>query len=191
MSHLSEPTLASLASQFVDTVHPPNTDILTKGETTQAALYFVRAGKVEMKASNGETSYIDSGGYFGEDMLEIDIGGMKKTTDCVAKYTVRTLAEEVIVGLLTMEKCRQIVDTTMLGKREKATSVVESNISLEALKKHAILGAGTSVAELWATVFVLIACVGSHNFGIASKVRLVRSGLFHMCRLRERSGRML
>jgi hypothetical protein len=150
MTHLSQPTLASLASQFVDTTYPAKTDILTEGRSTKAALYFVRTGKVETRSSDGETSYIDSGGYFGEDMLEIDIGSMNKGTDCVAKYTVRALGEDVVVGVLTMEKCRQIIDTKILGqgKRKKATSIVESNVPLEALKKHAILGAGT-FGQVW------------------------------------------
>ena len=151
MTHLSQPTLASLASQFVDTAFRARSDILTEGKTTQAALYFVRHGKVEMKSSEGEhNNIIDAGGYFGEDMLEIDVGGLKKTSDYVAKYTVRALGEEVILGVLTMEKCRQIIDTTILGhgKRKRATSIVGSKISLDALERHAILGAGT-FGQVW------------------------------------------
>lgn len=156
MTHLSQPTLASLASQFVDKTYRPRTDVLTEGRTTQAALYFVRTGKVEVKSSNGEhNNIIDSGGYFGEDMLELDVGGLKKSTDYVAKYTVRTLGEEVVLGVLTMEKCRQIIDTTIIGtgKRKKATDIVESNIPLDSLKRHAILGAGT-FGQVWLVSYV-------------------------------------
>lgn len=103
-----------------------------------------------MSSSRGQTSYIDSGGYFGEDMLEIDIGGMKKGTDYVAKYTVKTLGEGVVLGVLTMEKCRQIIDTTILGhgKRKKAASHIDSKIPFDTLKKHSILGAGT-FGQVW------------------------------------------
>lgn len=151
MTHLSPATLASLAAQFVDKTFRPRMEILTEGRPTQSALYLVRSGKLEMKSSDGEhNNIIDSGGYFGEDMLEIDIGGVKKNTECIAKYTVRTLGEPVVLAVLTIEKCREIVDTKTLGqgKRPKTSSFIKTNISLDSLTKHAILGAGT-FGQVW------------------------------------------
>jgi hypothetical protein len=151
MTRLSQPILSSLASQFSDKTFAPRTQILTEGKVTPATLYLVRQGKVEVKSSDGEhNNIIDAGGYFGEDMLEIDIIELKKGTDYVAKYTVTTLGEEVVVGILTMEECREIIDTTTLGhqKKKMAESIVESNISMASLDKHAILGAGT-FGQVW------------------------------------------
>ena len=152
MTHLSQPTLGSLAALFVDKKVAARTDIITEGKTTEAALYFVRSGSVEVK-SKADKEYnktIEAGGCFGEDMLEIDVGGLKKTTDCVAKYTVRTL-EPVLIGVLTMKSCREVIDTTTLGKQKKSKVDMfrgDTNIPLDALKKHTILGAGT-FGQVW------------------------------------------
>jgi hypothetical protein len=179
MTHLSQPTLGSLASQFVDNTFPPKTDILTEGKTTKAALYFIRTGKVEIKSKNNEefNKTIESGGCFGEDMLEIDIGGMKKTTDYVSKYTVRTLGDPVVVGILSMEKCREIIDTTALGKQKKTKVDMggDSNIPLNELTRHTILGAGT-FGQVW-----LVSHVGSdekrrpYALKIQSKYELIKN----------------
>lgn len=178
MTHLSQPTLASLASQFVDQLFGPRTGIMLEGRTTDAALYFVREGKVQVKSKDGySNNVIDAGGYFGEDMLELDVGSIKKTTEYVAKYSVRTLDEEVMLGVLTMEKCREVVDTTTLGqgKRQKSASIKEFKIGLNELKKHAILGAGT-FGQVW-----LVSHDSSHSgrhpyaLKIQSKYELVQN----------------
>jgi hypothetical protein len=151
MTHLSQPTLASLAAQFTDKTFPSRTEILIEGQTTKAALYLVRKGKVQIKSANGEyDNIIDAGGYFGEDMLEVDQGGVIKGVDYVSKYTVTSFGEEVVAGVLSIEECRKIIDTTALGHGKKATmiSIVESNIPLSQLEKHAILGAGT-FGQVW------------------------------------------
>lgn len=158
MTHLSQPTLGSLAAQFVDKTISPRTDILTEGKTTEAALYFVRSGRVEVKskANKEQNKTINAGGYFGEDMLEIDIGGLKKTTDYVPKYSVRTLSDPVIIGVLTMKVCRQVIDTTALGKQKKTKVDMlggDTNIPLDALTKHSILGAGT-FGQVWLVSYV-------------------------------------
>ena len=96
---------------------------MTEGEKTSAAIYIVRSGQVvlQQKIKSGEGKTIKSGGYFGEGMLEIDIGGLKKTTDYVANYTIKTLADPVVVGILSIESCRNVIDTTTLGKEITST----------------------------------------------------------------------
>ncbi|KAL3924729.1 MAG: hypothetical protein SGILL_000872 [Bacillariaceae sp.] len=180
MTHLSQPTLSSLASQIVDKTISPKTDVMTEGKMTKAALYFVRSGKLEMK-SKGDADYnktIESGGCFGEEMLEIDVGGMRKTTDVVAKYTVRTMNEPVIVGILNMEIFREAIDTTTLGKQKKTKIDMkggDANIPLDDLTRHTILGAGT-FGQVW-----LVSHVGSdkqrrpYALKIQSKYELIKN----------------
>ena len=152
MSNISLPTIHAIAAQFEDQSFPGYTDICVEGKKSQAALYFVRYGKVEMKSTNGQyNNIIDEGGYFGEDTLEMDVGGAKKETDCVSKYSVRTLGGDVVLGVLTLKKCRDVLDTTTLGLgnlQAPSKSEVEVNIPLNALEKHAILGAGT-FGQVW------------------------------------------
>jgi Protein kinase domain len=180
MTHLSQPTLSSLASQIVDKTFAPKTDMLTEGKPTEAGLYFVRTGKLEMK-SKSDPQYnkiIESGGCFGEEMLEIDVGGMKKTTDYVAKYTVRSLGESAIVGFLSISTFREIIDTTTLGRQKKTMvdlSAGDANIPLDALTRHTILGAGT-FGQVW-----LVSHVGSdqqrrpYALKIQSKYELIKN----------------
>jgi hypothetical protein len=180
MTHLSQPTLSTLASQIVEKQFPPKTDIMTEGKTTQAALYFVRSGKVEMKCKSDPecNKTIESGGCFGEEMLEIDVGGMKQSTDFVAKYTVRTVGDTVIVGVLSMMTFREVIDTTTLGKQKKTVADLtggDANIPLVALTRHKILGAGT-FGQVW-----LVSHVGSdqqrrpYALKIQSKFELIKN----------------
>lgn len=148
---MSQPTLAALATQFTDKHFESGAEIITEGEQTKAALYFVRKGKVRLSSKDGtRDNIIDAGGYFGEDMLEMDIGGLKKTSRCSAKYSVTTFSEGLVAGVLSISECRKIFDTTRLssGKSEKQFAMEEVDIKLSQLKKHGILGAGT-FGQVW------------------------------------------
>ena len=150
---------------------------MTEGETTNAALYIVRSGQVALKSkSKDEEQIIESWGYFGEDMLEIDIGGLKKTTAYDTKYTLTTLDEPVVVGTLTIESCRNVVDTTTLGTNKCDTGEkTNTPIAIEDLEKHTIIGAG-SFGQVW-----LVSYVDSdgerrpYAFKIQSKYELIKS----------------
>jgi len=153
MSHLSQSTLANLAELFQDRTISPRTILLEEGKDTPAALYIVRKGKIQLQSSQEEhyNNIIDAGGYFGEDMLEMDVGVLKKSTACCCKYSATALGEEVVIGVLTLEACRSILDTTILGQGrvdEPMQSIHESEISIAELEKHAILGAGT-FGQVW------------------------------------------
>ena len=150
-SHLSGATLAALAALIEDQRFAPRSTIVREGEKTPAALYFIREGQVQVKSINGKiNNVIEEGGYFGEDMLQADLNGMNATTDVVAQYTITVMGEEAVLGVLTLENCRKLMDTTMLGqgKRTAFTSIIDTAIPLKALKKHSILGAGT-FGQVW------------------------------------------
>jgi hypothetical protein len=143
--------LAALVTQFTDREFDASTQIIKEGELTKAALYFVRKGKVRLTSKDGSRdNIIDAGGYFGEDMLEIDIGGLRKSTSCVANYSVNTFSDGLVAGVLSISECRKVFDTTRLssGKSVKQLSMVQTEIKLSQLKKHGILGAGT-FGQVW------------------------------------------
>jgi signal-transduction protein with cAMP-binding, CBS, and nucleotidyltransferase domain len=143
---LAENTLATLAAQIADQTFAPRTPIFEEGKKTKAALYFVRSGKVELKSSSGRHQIIDDGGYFGDDLLTIDVGGLQQTDQIEAQYNVTTLGEDVVVGLLKIEDLRKYIDTTSIGQGKRLRghdSMAGIDIPLDSLEKHAILGAGT------------------------------------------------
>lgn len=180
MTHLSQPTLAALAALFVEKTFPPKTDIIAEGRATGAALYFVRSGKVDVRSRSDKewNKCVEAGGYFGEEMLELDLGGMKASTDIVAKYTAKTMNEPVVIGVLTLEQCRSVIDTTTLGKQKQSKIDLmgsDSNIPLDSLTRHKILGAGT-FGQVW-----LVSHVGSdgqrrpYALKIQSKYELINN----------------
>lgn len=107
---------------------------------------------MEIKNKDGTfNNIIDAGGYFGEDMLDIDVGGVKKSSARASLYTVTVLGGEVVTGVLSIDDCREIVDTTSLGCGKKAALIsptTTTQIPLNLVKKHAILGAGT-FGQVW------------------------------------------
>jgi hypothetical protein len=150
-THLSQPSLAALASLIHDRRFAPRSVIVEEAKETIASLYFVRSGKVEIKSRDGTfNNIIDAGGYFGEDMLDIDVGGVKKSARRASLYTVTILSEEVVAGVLSIGDFRVIVDTTSLGRGKQAalSSTTTRQIPFNLVNKHAILGAGT-FGQVW------------------------------------------
>jgi hypothetical protein len=147
--HLLASTLATLAAEIVDAKYAANSTIMSEGLETAAALYLVRQGRVEVKSADGKiNNCIEAGGYFGEDML--DLMGVQASTTVAATFTATVLGQELVVGVLALEKCRKNIDPSMMGKTKRTsfTSIIETNIPLKSLKKHAILGAGT-FGQVW------------------------------------------
>jgi hypothetical protein len=151
VAHLSQPSLAALASLIHDRRFAPRSVIIEEGKQTSASLYLVRSGKVQIMSQDGTfNNIIDAGGYFGEDMLDIDVGGVKKSSDRASLYTVTVLGGGVVAGVLCIDDCRNIVDTTSLGHGKKAalSPTTTSQIPLKLVNKHAILGQGT-FGQVW------------------------------------------
>lgn len=144
--------MAALASRIVDKTLPPQTQLTTESSPSPAALYLVRTGKVEFTRKDGRGHRIvEEGGYFGEDTLTADLNGHTEQTPLVpSKFTISSMDEETVLGELTLEECRMVIDTTMIGKgrRTDFTSIVDENIPLNSLKKHGLLGAGT-FGQVW------------------------------------------
>ncbi len=151
-TYLTGAALATLASRIVDRTVPPRSEIMREGARVPAALYLVRSGSVEFSRKDGRGhKVVEAGGYFGEDTLTADLNGNVDTTPNVtAKFTIMTRHQETLLGVLTLEECRMVIDTTMIGKGKRTdfTSIVDENITLHSLKKHTMLGAGT-FGQVW------------------------------------------
>lgn len=151
-TYLTGATLATLASRIVDKTLPPKTELAKEGKATPAALYLVRSGKVEFTRTDGRGHRIvEEGGFFGEETLTADLNGNTQQSPFVpSKFTITSMNETTVLGVLTLEECRMVIDTTMIGKGKRTdfTSIVDENIPLKSLKKHGLLGAGT-FGQVW------------------------------------------
>jgi protein kinase A len=130
------------------------TDICKQGESTVAALYLVREGKVTITDKEGNhKEVIEVGGYFGDDQLLADASGDLKhangSMNVVVKYTA-TVTEDCTCGVLTLQECTKIIDTKDIGvgKMARTDSMKIEKIALESLKRHSMLGAGT-FGQVW------------------------------------------
>jgi hypothetical protein len=157
---LAPTDLTTLASLITDAKHPKGHVIMQQGHLTNASLYMVREGKVQLKSKTID-KVVEKGGYFGEEMLTFDTslkrGDEYQAPSVPAPYTVTVLSDDVTVGVLTLEECRTVLDTSTIGKgrmaakkdeRPEASVLAEKNLKLEDLEKHTILGAGT-FGQVW------------------------------------------
>jgi len=152
-THLDPSDLAALADLIVDDVYRTGYVIFTQGEQVDAAFYLVRKGRVHIKSADGKIDKdIGEGGYFGEDMLAEDAKlGSNRDPVCTPAYTV-TVLENCTLGCLSLEECRTMIDTTLVGKgKTKMTASLiggDADIKMSDLQRHKILGAGT-FGQVW------------------------------------------
>jgi hypothetical protein len=157
-SKLSTQNLTLLSKMMVEKTYKVGTSICQEGKSTDAALYLVRSGKVEISGKTVQSKTISRGGFFGDDQLMADqkSGTNRPGTPAVVKpdYSA-TVTEDCTCSVLTLAACRQVFDTTKIGKPEAgstriiADSIVEQGgVPLEDLTRHIMLGAGT-FGQVW------------------------------------------
>ncbi|GAX28827.1 cGMP-dependent protein kinase 1 [Fistulifera solaris] len=151
-SNLDEQTLLSLAKLIKEKKFKSGESIFVKNVPAQAAMYFVREGKVQIQMDD-EVVIKVAGDCFGEEQLLVDAklgdSKMMKSTKTVPISTAQIIADSTL-GVLTLEDCRKILDTQSLGKSELSIkdSLIDRAVSEKELKRHKILGAGT-FGQVW------------------------------------------
>jgi CRP-like cAMP-binding protein len=151
---LDPASLASLTNFVRIHEYKAGAQIFTEGETAEAGLHLMQAGKVQLTTKSGmRTESIEGGGYFGDKSLEADAisgkNGPDDATTFVPDYTV-TVVEDSTCGVLTLADCRLVFDTKYVGKRQ-ASGIEHDHVEdilLEDLERHALLGAGT-FGQVW------------------------------------------
>lgn len=147
---------SSLAELIVDIPFEKGQVVFQEGHRTSSAFYIIRDGQVRLTSTTTaeyNNKILNKGGFFGEDMLEHDaLPGvdLRSQPTSKAKYTV-TVLEDCTLGLLTLDECRTVFDTTKMGKAARSNrfeSIRDSDIEFKSLKRHAILGAGT-FGQVW------------------------------------------
>lgn len=151
-SKLDEQTLLSLAKLIKERKFKSGESVFVKNESTQAAMYFIREGKVQIQVDDDVVIKV-AGDCFGEEQLLLDakLGGslQKKPAQAVPISTAKLLVDSTL-GVLTLDDCRKILDTQFLGKSEPSPkdSLIDRAVSAKELKRHKILGAGT-FGQVW------------------------------------------
>jgi hypothetical protein len=154
-SKLDLRTLTSMADLLEDHHFEAGSKIIRRGQTTPAALYFVRKGEVSITTNDESTNeIIKAGGFFGEEQLLADAKSGKNSprdpATTKAEYTV-TVTKDCVCGVMLLSQCRLVMDTLYIGKPRNSTmvdSINEGHIKLSDLKRHRILGAGT-FGQVW------------------------------------------
>lgn len=150
----------------------------------------VRTGIVTVKHDNGETKTVGPDGYFGEDQLSADVGATAKdykigaAATVVPSYTVIVGKDDVTCGVLTVTACRKVLDTRRIGHADSVLSmmrdsIMEKGVTLNDLKRHTVLGAGT-----FGQVFLVSRKTSSgermaYALKVQSKYELTRDGQAH------------
>lgn len=172
-------TLSSLASLVKDKVLEEGERIMDAGQETEAAIYFVRSGKVQRKATKfGKRDVLETGAYFGDQTLthDADTGknGPRDSVKVEAPYSVKVL-EKATIGVLTLQDCRSVFDTTRVAKGKGAVGPSDPNVKLDSFKKHRILGAGT-FGQVWLVSRDISGQKAAYALKVQSKYELVKDG---------------
>jgi cAMP-dependent protein kinase regulator len=140
-------TIQALAGFIKEVSLPSGEYIMKENEQTEAAMYFIRSGKLQL-TTNARDEIYEGVSTLGAKLLLADAitgkNGPTDSTSVSAPYTVQVI-EDCRLGVLSLKDCRKAVDTIYIGKGIDLThdSLVERKVRLEDLTKHRILGAGT------------------------------------------------
>jgi CRP-like cAMP-binding protein len=160
---LTSTDLDSLVKHIADKDFSSNETIFRQIDEIQAALYIVREGVVRITTEDGSrTEDIGAGGYFGQEQLLVDSKGLQDSTCMVsAEYTATVSSDKCTCGILSLEECRAVFDTTSMGdgvfgggitelqiKRASIRASIAANVGLHDLRKDFILGEG-QFGEVW------------------------------------------
>ena len=175
--------LASIVGLITDDFKTAGQVIWYEGMRVPARLVLVRDGKVKLESKDGKVNkLLDIGGYFGEEMLGHDANCDDETCledapICLTEYTA-TVVEDANLGYLSLMDCREVINTTKIGKGRKenvlaASSSMQEDVKFDDLERHSILGQGT-FGQVW---LVTTPSSGSKPYAlkIQSKYELVKS----------------
>lgn len=106
-----------------------------------------------MKKADGTTAVLERGAYFGAESLTADVKSGKNGKDDPATIEAQetvTAIENCVCAALKLRTMRRVINTVHLGTGNKdiATAAGKSNLKLDDLKRHTLLGAGT-FGQVW------------------------------------------
>lgn len=119
---LDSSTLENLAQAIVDKKFSAGKYIQEMDQNTDAAMYLVREGSVSIHTNDGSVKTIEAGGYFGDEQLLLDAKGIADSQGCVTSdFTAQCGDKDTVCGVLTLQECRLLFDTTCFKVEEEET----------------------------------------------------------------------
>lgn len=168
-ANLDSYSIAELSRCLRDEIFSAGEYICYHGKETIPALYLVREGRVELKDKNGAKRVVEEGGYFGEENILADAKTLvQENGNILSNCTATVLSHNCIVGILTLDDCRDVFDTkskalcnhgedsqvgdslgeehnelrNIFEKRQSRRSLVDNDVLRTSLIRESILGEG-------------------------------------------------
>ncbi|CAJ1931536.1 unnamed protein product [Cylindrotheca closterium] len=153
--------LDKLVDVIIDREFEAGENIQEKGKETEAALYLIHEGTVNIMSTD-----IGAGGYFGDEQLLADAQGQSNSEGFITAEETVTCSTDVVCGVLTLKECRLLMDTktittdfkkddyefrssAILKRRSTMKETFQSKkISMEELDREKMLGEG-AFGEVW------------------------------------------
>ena len=124
---IKDTTFDELTRLVTEERYSADKTIFRKKKYTEAALYFLHEGVVEL--TGGQDKLVKAGEFFGEDQLLLDVRKTRNPSPTspsaiLADYTA-TATEDCVVGVLTLSDCRTVLDTTTFVDVENVKEFVK------------------------------------------------------------------
>jgi cAMP-dependent protein kinase regulator len=121
------------------------------GKIAEQKLYIVKEGKLNVNNKEGKIFSLGSGDYFGAEAVKGQLNDLGEY-NCVCD-------EDTVFWVLTRESLKEVIgDIKRLGESiEFVPSTINSSIQLKDIKRHRMLGMGTSLSlEIVFVFFVMV-----------------------------------
>lgn len=180
-SQLEEHQVMALLDLMQSEHHYRKKVLVREGTITDAAIYFIRKGKVVLESQQEAYSKtLEEGAFFGQEWMLADQN--KEVSEdqppmVISKMTITALAHTEL-DILLLEDVRKVINTTLLGLGKPAqVTALDKSIPIAELKRHKMLGAG-SFGQVWLASYTPSDKSKQRIFAlkVQSKFQLIKTG---------------
>ncbi len=180
-SQLEEHQVMALIDLMQSEHHYRKKVIVREGTIVDAALFFIRKGKLVIESQEeAYTKTLEEGAYFGQEWMLADQN--KDVADdqpplVVSKVTITATAHTEL-DILLLDDVRKVINTALLGLGKPAqVTALDKSIPIEKLKRHKMLGAG-SFGQVWLATYTPPETMTQRIFAlkVQSKHQLITTG---------------
>lgn len=131
----------ALVELLTETTYPEGTKLAEEGKTHPQTLWIVKSGEIVVYDNKGRVYNLNSGDYYGDNSIREEAGTpSNQNVECKAATTCWVITRTEIDSVIgDIKKANVIPEFVSSSKKEK--------ISIAEVKKHRILGRGTSTSR--------------------------------------------